>query len=252
MYALDLTNEQVIPIVDTRLFDGHETAHLAVGIVAVGDLVVPGLAREFHAYSLLRGNVYVKQKHYMPEEQLNDDGTESDGDDRRSVHFAVVENLSGSSRMVGAMRLIIKCEDDAEPLPIEAHYPEAFISGPAPILGVECSRVIARHQSMKTQYIIKWSLFNAGIQHNMQRGLGPVYGAVEPVMARSLRIEGMPLSELAEAKFVQEFNSKKLPILIDMAELARRRGNQVSEVSDEITVSNFNHVGIAPHLTEVA
>ncbi|HWB38885.1 MAG TPA: hypothetical protein VG604_01470, partial [Candidatus Saccharimonadales bacterium] len=209
-----IANHEVIPQVESGLFIGHETSHLAVGIVAVGDQVVPGYENELAGYKLLRGNVYALQKKYMPIEDLNEDGTETDADDARSVHFALIENAIESPRVVGAMRLIIKSREYPQALPIEDHYPEAFPEGPAPFLSTEVSRLIARHEDAKIQRTMKWPLFTASVAHIVEHDLGPVFGAVEEDLEQSLMRAGVPVVDLARPKFVEEFNASKMPIRI--------------------------------------
>lgn len=217
-----ISTPDVIPQIESRLFDEHETAHLAVGIVALGNEVMPGLENEYAGYTLLRGNVYAKQKNYMPLDELNADGTETDPDDARSIHFAVIENAMDSQRVVGAMRLIIKSREGEAPLPIEDHYPEAFSSGPALALSTEVSRLICRHENKKVQRNLKWPLFTAGVSYVIENGLGPVFGAVEESLEQGLQTAGVPVSQLGTAKYVEEFNASKLPIRIDIAGLARK------------------------------
>jgi N-acyl-L-homoserine lactone synthetase len=241
-----IANQEVIPEIYSRVFEGHESSHLAVGIVAVGSEVVPGLEEEFTGYTLLRGNVYAGQKNYMPASELNADGTETDIDDERSIHFAVLENTLTATRVVGSMRLIVKGEDD-RPLPVEDHYPEVFADAEAPSMSTESSRLISRHESKKLQKGIKWLLFTAGVSYIAENDLGPVFGAVEQSLARGLTMEGMPVEELAEPKFVPEFNATKLPIKIDIDELARRMKASDSSMLESMSTRNgaFAYTGSA-------
>jgi N-acyl-L-homoserine lactone synthetase len=259
-----IPNEQVIPEIGSSLFVGHESSRFAVGIVGVGSEVMPGLESEFQGYALLRGNVYAKQQHFMPEDDLNADGTEADPDDARSVHFAVIENAIRSPRVVGGMRLIIKSRQDQNPqlfaeqditdlgvsteapLPIEGHYPEAFVDDPAPLPSTESSRLISRHEVSKLQKSVKWMLFTAGVSYIMSHDLGPAYGAVEPFLSRALRIEGMPTTEIGEAKFVPEFNATKLPIRIDVMGLAQKIEGEQPGALGEARENLFVYNGEAP------
>lgn len=246
-----ITNEMVIPTIETRLFDDHEDSHLAIGIVAVGDTVTAGLEEEYKSYLLLRGNVYAKQKNYMPLDDLNDDGTETDFDDGRSIHFAVVENAMDNTRVVGAMRLIIKSRENDAILPIEEHYPEAFADGPTSLFSTEVSRLISRHENTKVQHGLKWLLFTAGVAYVAKRDLGPVYGAVEASLARGLQIEGVPVTTMAEPKFVEEFNATKLPIRVDLAGLTRKIEADQADLLSAIRAQpgDFVYSGVAPMAT---
>jgi N-acyl-L-homoserine lactone synthetase len=215
-------NSEVIPVIETSLFDEHPTSHLAVGIVAIGGDIVPGRENEFKGYSLLRGNVYAKQKNYMPLDDLNGDGTESDPDDLRSIHFALIENAVTSARVVGTMRLIVKQSEADKALPIEDHYEEAFEGCSVPAMSTEVSRLICRHENGKLQNKFKWPLFTAGVTYIAEHGLGPVFGAVETSLEQGLVTSGVPVTQLGEAKFVEEFNSSKLPIRIDIPGLTAK------------------------------
>lgn len=217
-----ISNQEVIPCIESSVFNGHETARFAVGIVAVGSNVVAGLENEYNGYTLLRGNVYARQKNYMPLDELNADGTETDADDPRSVHFAVIENTLNNKRVVGAMRLIIKSKQYDSILPIEDHYPDAFKDGPAPILSTEVSRLICRHENIKAQRDLKWPLFSAGVTYVTKEGLGPVFGAVEAQFERSLGMAGVPVTALGAPIYVPEFNATKLPIRVDVSNLSKK------------------------------
>jgi len=88
-----VTNEMVMPRIETDIFVGHEAARFAVGILAVENEVVANRHEEYLGYLRLRANVYADQTNIIPKEQVLADGTERDKDDIRSVHFAVIENL---------------------------------------------------------------------------------------------------------------------------------------------------------------
>lgn len=237
-----ISTSEVIPTIDSNLFRKHPDNHLAVGIVAMGGSVVPGLEEEYQGYLLLRGNVYAKQKNYMPVAELNDDGTETDLDDARSVHFAIVENALTSVRVVGAMRLIIKSTKDSRPLPIEEHYPEAFSGAPAPLLSTEASRLISQHEDRSVAAGAKWLLFGAGVKYVGRHGLGPVYGAVEPLLARSLNTQGVPVTALCSPKYVPEFNATKLAIRVDVPGLIKTLEDDMPDLVDAMNMKQGNFV----------
>ena len=217
-----ISNNEVIPVIESNIFSGHESAHLAVGIVAIGENVVSGLENEYKGYTLLRGNVYARQKNYMPVYDLHADGTETDVDDSRSVHFAVIENIMENQRVIGAMRLIIKSKKYDSILPIEEHYPDAFKDGPVPILSTEVSRLICRHENTRTQRDLKWPLFSAGVTYVTKEGLGHVYGAVEAQFQKGLGMAGVPVTPLGEPIYVPEYNATKLPIRVDVTNLTKK------------------------------
>ena len=233
---------EVIPNIESDLFVGHETSHLAVGIVAIGSNAVSGLENEFKGYSLLRGNVYGRQKQYVRLDDLNADGAEIDPDDERSVHLTLIENIATSTRVVGAMRLIIKSPEYRNLLPIEAHYPEAFPTAPVPILGTEVSRLICRHEDKQTQTSLKWLLFTAGVSHAMSRGLGPVFGVIEQTLSDLLIAEGVPIHMLAPTKFVAGFNAVKAPFHLDLDRLHEKIKDDRSMLHKSMQVLNSEFV----------
>ena len=233
------------------LFIDLDEAHFAFGIVAIGGTPTPGRKSEYAAYLRLRGNVYAHEMHYMPVEHLNADGTESDADDERSVHFAVFENSDGMVRAVGGMRLILKSVERPGPLPIERHYPEAFVDAPASLTSVEVSRLIGRHEEVRTQSLIKWPLFLAGVAWVLEHGFPDAYGVVERSLERRLRTDGVPVSELAGEKFVPEFNTINRPIRVDVPSLGARMSSVHPHLFDSMrTVKHrFVYSGTIPKVT---
>ncbi|HSX42873.1 MAG TPA: hypothetical protein VLF59_02190 [Candidatus Saccharimonadales bacterium] len=267
-----IPNELVIPSVDSNLFSGHEESRFALGIVAIGDEIVPGRKNEAHAYGLLRGNVYARQQRYMSEDELQADGTEWDKDDSRSVHFAAFENTGEDVRAIGSMRLVVKANRIArapmfdelmrkitgyslpspheigteEPLPIETHYPDAFPNGPAPRPSVEASRLISRHEDNRTQRTVNWMLLGGVASYILAKELGDCYGVVKPSLSRSFRIGGMPATELGEAEFIPEYNSSKMPIQIDIPRFVERLQDTQPDVLTLGTANSFVYSGVSP------
>lgn len=225
-----IPNAAVIPNIESDLFVGHESAQFAAGLIAVGAVTMPGRQNEVDGYHLLRGNVYVEQKGFMSAEALTPDGREYDEDDARSAHFAVVENGPDGQRLVGSMRLIVKDEPDARPLPIEHFFPEAFAIDQAPPLSTEVSRFILRYEDAKTQARLKTPLFTAALSYVMAHGLGPTYAVIEEPVRRSLAAGGVPLDTIADPKLVSKYKTENLGVRIDTAELARRMGLQQQDV----------------------
>jgi len=221
----------LIPVISTSgLFLSKPVARFAVGIVANQANVAIGMDAEHQAYGLLRGNVYAHEKHYMAVAELNADGTETDRDDPRSVHFGLFENSSTGVRAVGATRLIIKEADDAGPLPIEEHYPYIFETAAAPKGSLEVSRLISRHESPHIQRKLKWLLFAVSAAYIVENQLGPVYGILEQSIEVALHREGMPMITLGEPVLIEEFNSVNVPIRIDMTSLEDRLTSQMPEL----------------------
>jgi hypothetical protein len=234
--------QELIPDIESALFFGHQTSHLAVGIVGVGNNAMSGLENEFRGYSLLRGNVYARQKHFIPLYDLSSDGAETDTDDERSVHLAIIENAATSTRFVGAMRLIIKSPEQSNLLPIEYHYPEAFPSRPAPIFSAEVSRLICRHENKQVQTKLKWLLFSAGISCGSSRGLGPAFGAIDERLSYLLSADGVPIRMIAKAKFVPSFNATKAPFRIDLERLNQKIEDDSPKLLKSMQVLNSEFV----------
>ena len=215
-----VTNEMVIPTVETYFFEGHEDARFAVGLLAVGNTIIAGRDEEHLGYLRLRANVYADQTNMIPKEHVLEDGTERDADDERSVHFGVIENIPGNHRVVAAMRLIIKSREDGRSLPIEDYFPEAFKNGPALENSIEVSRYICRHEDARVQGELKWPLYTQALSYVMAHDLGPTYAVVEAPLENQLKGIGIPLGRIAEPKFLPEYNADNLALEIYTAKLA--------------------------------
>jgi N-acyl-L-homoserine lactone synthetase len=217
-----VTNTEVIPVFETDLFDGHEESRFAIGIIALGDEITPGCEAEFGAYLRLRAKVYADQTNMIGKDQVREDGTETDVDDSRSIHFGLFEQHAIGARAVGAIRIIMKTEEDDRPLPIEDFFPDTFADGKAPVGAVEASRYIARHESAAIQETLSTPLFSGVLAFVSAHNLGPLYGVVEPKVEKSLTSKGVPLERVAEPVFVPEYNADNLGILVDSDEHVRR------------------------------
>jgi hypothetical protein len=218
----EITNDKVIPVIESDLFDANPSARFAVGILAVGNQVVPGLEKEYTAYFDLRRNVYVDQTGQLDTSAIRDDGTDRDEEDGRSVAFGVIENRIWDQRVVGATRIIIKgFGTDAEeqrPLPVETFCPEVFDEDPAPIRSIEVSRHIARHERAAMQEILRWQLYAVSLGYVASHALGPVYGVVEPWLQKSLQ-SSVPVRAIGEPRYVPHYLDYNVPIEIDSEQL---------------------------------
>jgi N-acyl-L-homoserine lactone synthetase len=218
-----IPNAEVIPVYESDIFADNPEARFAVGIIAVGSAVKPGLENEFDAYRRLRANVYVDQTHMVGRDHVEADGREKlDADDPRAVHFGVFEQTSGGTRAVGSLRLIVKDEQDDRPLPIEDFFTEAFEGGPAPLGSVEASRYIARHEKGSTQRMLSGMILAAGVSYIRNHGLGPTYGTVEPKVERAFVHRGVPHTRIAEPVYVEEYNADNLGLEIAVNSFADR------------------------------
>lgn len=215
-----VTDEQVIPQVESRLFQDKPDARFAVGVIAIGDTVLPGLESEALGYYQLRAGVYAYQTNMIDHGLVDNDGTEHDQDDERSIHFAIVENLGQAQRIVAAMRLIKK-QGNLQPLPIEDYFPDVFEESPAPESSIEVSRYICRHPNKQIQRMIKWPLYASALADIIANDHAPTYAVIEPFLARDFRMHKVPFSEIAPPKFVPEYNDDNLGIAIDTNRLAR-------------------------------
>ena len=241
----NVTNDLVIPDIRSRLFVGHEAARFAVGIIAHGDVVMPGRGQEYLGYLRLRANVYADQTNMIPKESVAADGTERDIDDSRSVHFAVIENAGKNKRVVGAMRLIIKSKKDPRMLPIEEFFEkEAFADYVAPLGSTEVSRYICRHEDSKTMRQLKWPLYTAALSHVMANDIGPTYAVVEEFLEKGLTKSGIPITRIASPKFVPEYNDFNMGIEIDTNLLGQLIGVSASTAPTQRNAKNvFSYYG---------
>lgn len=251
----NITHDLVIPNIHTRLFAGHETARFAVGMIANGDSIMQERGQEYLGYLRLRANVYADQMQFIPKEEVAEDGTETDRDDSRSVHFAIIENAGKNKRVVAAMRLITKSKEDARPLPIEEFFhDEAFADEEAPIGSTEVSRYICRHENPKVMRQLKWPLYTAGLTYVTAKNLGPTFAVVEKFLEIGLNKTGIPISRIAEPKFVPEYNSHNMGIKIDTHLLGQLMGITTSTSPSRLTTheaftyldDNFMPISQAP------
>ncbi|MFI5212676.1 MAG: hypothetical protein ACHQTE_01820 [Candidatus Saccharimonadales bacterium] len=212
---------QGIPIIESGIFDVNQDARFAIGMVALGDVIMQGRENEFWGAAKLRSNVYL-DKGFVTPTDLDENGTELDYDDSRSIHFAVFERTAVSSlaRVVANMRLIVKGIDEP-PLPLEKYYPEVFEACQAMPTSTEVSRLISRHEDPTIQNMLTWSMFIAGLKHVDKNNLGPVYGLLEPNLARGLVGQGVPVSVIAEEKYIARINATKQPVQIDVERLKK-------------------------------
>lgn len=248
----EITNTEVIPIVQSSIFEGRPDLRFAVGILAVGDQVVPGLENEYAGYFDLRRKVYVNQTGQLNASELNEDGTDRDPDDARSVAFGIVENHGTDQRIVASTRLIIKgFADDAEaqkPLPVEEFCPELFADKPVPTGGLEVSRLIARHEKASVQEILRWRIYAAALGYIANHDLGPTYAVVEPWLESHLK-STIPVSKIGEARYIDHYQDYNLPIEVHtdefVGQMDRTHPGMMQEMFDnEGTMTYFGKV---PH-----
>lgn len=253
---LAISNEMVIPQIESGWFQGHEESAFAIGMIAVGDQILPGRESEFEGYLKLRANVYAYQTQMIPTELVRHDGTEIDEDDARSTHWALLENMpNDSARVVGSIRTIEKRGANAAPLPIEDFFPEIYTKDPLPQGSVEVSRYIARHEDLRTQALLSEPLFAKVVSHVTAYGLGPTFGVVEPKVERHLGGKlNVPITRVADPKYVPEYAADNLGIFVDIPLMASRFGLDSNSSINKIraTEQNIDYFNLSRRITSAA
>ncbi len=215
-----ITNESVIPRIETDLFADHPEARFAVGMLATGNEVLPGLEREHQGYLRLRANVYAEQAGFIPKDHVNPDGTETDANDVRSVHFGIIENVEqGDGRVVASMRLIIKSMQDARKLPIEDFFPEVFDVNPVALNSTEVSRYICRHEEPRIAGNLTWPLFFNSASYILSHDIRPTFGVIETFLEHRLQKRLVPIERVTDLKHIPEYASENIGISIDTDKL---------------------------------
>ena len=208
-----VTNHDVIPVLGSEVFQEEPSARFAVGVIARNDIPHPGLEREYRAHFDLRRRVYVDQTGQLDSSELQEDGTDRDADDARSITFAVFENHRDGVRVVGVSRLILRGED--LPLPVEEFCPDSFTSVGLTPKSVEVSRVIARHEQAVVQELVQWHLFAIMLAYEANHELERTFAIIEPWLERHLR-GAIAISRIGEPRYVEHYLDYNLPIEIDI------------------------------------
>jgi hypothetical protein len=211
---------RTIPVIESEVFTGGDHARFAVGVVAVGSSIVENYQQEFIGAADLRAKTYI-DKGFVSESDLDEQGTELDKNDDRSVHFVILERVVAAhslARVVGNMRLIVKDDINNADLPVESFYPDIFRQSVS-VGSTEVSRLICRHEDSTIQAALKWPLFIGGVKYVLQKNLGPVYGLLEPELASSLIMQRVPVKALADARYIPDINATKQPIEVDVMKL---------------------------------
>lgn len=249
---LAISNEMVIPTVESTWFiNQRPETNFAIGMIAVGDQILPGRESEHDGYLKLRANVYAYQTRMIPTSEVRNDGTEIDVDDARSTHWALLEKSSEGenlARVVGSIRTIEKRSTDSRALPIEEFFPETFDENPLPIGSTEVSRYIARHENPRIQAKMSAPLFKKVVSHITARSLGPTYGVVEPKVESHLR-DGLhvPINRVADPKYVPEYAADNLGIFVDIPAMAQSLHINTDKAINYIraTELNIEHFSLA-------
>lgn len=212
-YTREERIRSIVPVVESTLFEERENAN---EVFWIGNIATLGVIDNDHTYegaAKLRANVYIDEKRFIDDANKNEDGTEQDEDDIRSLHYAVLEKTDEPrlARVVGTARVIVKLLEN-QPLPIESYFPEAFIDNPAPVISSEASRVIARHEDKLTQHMISMSLIRAMSYGARAIGSKTGYCIVEDPLKNMFEAVGLPIILKAPAKNVPEQNGILYPL----------------------------------------
>jgi N-acyl-L-homoserine lactone synthetase len=233
-----MTQEALMPPVETSVFDVRADARFWMGVTAMGDHVTMGA--EHTAAGIQRANMYIDEHHFLPESARRADGIETDDDDGRSTHFVIVENrlsADGIHRVVATTRLIEKDFED-EPLPVEQLFPEVFEANPAPVGAAEASRFIAHHPDKLTQGALSLSLIRAMTSRSAHLGLEPVYAVVEDHLARLFNKINLPFEQISDYKMLPEYNTENMAIRFDPNRILREAC--APHIGQEILQAFFN------------
>jgi N-acyl-L-homoserine lactone synthetase len=253
---ISITNEMVIPVIETDLFSKNQESRFALGMLAVGNDIIEGREDLFEGYLRLRASVYAYQTRMIPTEHVREDGTEVDEDDSRSVHWAIFEqdgDDASLARVVASIRTIIKSEEDPRVLPIEEFYPDSF-KDPVPLGGVEVSRYISRHEDDSVQKQLSHPMFKAVVGYLTARCLGPTYGVVEEPIEAQLARHGVPMRRIAEPKYVPEYADFNLGFEAYVPAMAMAWGMDNQATLDRLvaTEKDINYFNVNEAQQEVA
>jgi N-acyl-L-homoserine lactone synthetase len=209
---LNLSENRTLELVTYAPSITHE-----LGIVATMGLE---LNHELFAQARqLRADVYIDEKGFLSEESRQEDGGESDKDDDRSVQFAVTETFHGEdepiSQVIGTSRLVVKREKD-DILPAEILFQDIPV---APVGSVEASRYIARHADKSIQRLASVALIMGMVNEATTREAGYIYAVVERPLKINFNWLGIPLHELTELRFLEEYNTENMAIKFDPDEV---------------------------------
>lgn len=196
------TNEEVVPVVESDIFNGHDDKRFAIGVFGPEDVLAYESNSLLAGYLKLRANVYIDQQNILSSLNRRGDGTEINSDDERSAHFVAFENRIGGVAVFASMRLIEK-RDENDLLPIEDTFHESLYE-PINRGSIEISRFIVKHDEATCQSQAKLKIIMAGLAYSSKNNLGPLYGEVEKRLRHSSSIFGVPAEEVSEPEMVEE------------------------------------------------
>lgn len=217
-----ISNTEAIPLTESGIFDANSASRFAVGIISEGTNPPKGYDGIFQNYLRLRANVYIDQTRMLDPSERRTDGTEIDGDDKRSTHIVGLENRAGRTAVVASMRLIQKTEVSDEQLPVEHYFGDEIKD--VPINGLEISRYIVRHEERSHAAALRSALFITALSHIVRNDLGPTYAIVEEKLANGLEKGGVPIHRLSDLRMLPKYDDLNQAINIDTAAFASQLG----------------------------
>lgn len=208
-----VTNQQVIPVISSKIFEADPSARLACGVLAVNGVPRPGLEVEYRAHFDLRRKVYVDQTGQLDVSDIQEDGTDRDADDARAITFAVFENHEAGVRVIGVARLIVR--GDTRALPVEEFCPGSFTPGDVTSESVEVSRVIARHETAVLQDVVQLHLFALMLAYISEHRFDRTFAIIEPWLERHLK-GVLVVHRIGEPTYVEHYLDYNLPIEVSI------------------------------------
>lgn len=200
------TNQEAVPQIDGNVFVDNIESRFAIAVFDGNDVVSDKPIDLIRAYLQLRANVYIDQIGVLDAEHRRSDGAEIDEDDERSTHFVLLENrlAIGKIAVFGCMRFIEKNSENNAKLPIETFFPENF-EQPVENGGVEVSRFIVRHDEPRQRGRAKINLIRTGSAYLLRNNFSPIYSTIETNFERDLRSVGVPIENITESKYLEEY-----------------------------------------------
>lgn len=190
----------VIPPIESHLFDDYEQAVFWVGKVAVpGCVTCPD---EYTAQRQLRANVYIEECNFLPPTARQADGGESDASDANATQYVVLEHRNQQTKAVGSLRMIHKQQGT---LPAEELFADE-LKQELPSQSLEASRFIARHNEKMAQALISIGLVRVAILQALNEQ-GDIYAVVEEPLARRFSQIGLEYDLLCPGKPISEYNN---------------------------------------------
>jgi len=213
-------------VFESEIFKDNQDATFWVGEIADTQQIYDQVV--YDAQAKFRADVYVEEMKFLDTTHIDSSGRELDGDDSRSLHFTVLENLGNSeAKVVGAARLIYK-NHSSEQLPIEKYFPEIFQDNPLPENAVEVSRFIARHEDDATQHAIALSVIRALTLNSVNKKVEADYCIIEEPLMKLLQMIGIPVETLGQPKDIDEYGGRLYPIRINPYKVIDSVTNDVS------------------------